>query len=178
MIPSGIGVNIDAAQHVAASQKTKRGDGVVTLTTYRSNNKQVGYPYLLALIVLLVLAGLTACSRLNAGSAPTPILGHDKLLSGQGRLVCSSACAERGQCGSIADQSQVVLGGRDGAMTSAHDVYFPVNSQVQILNALAYPVQQRSGGDPFYVNFYAIAIPGGESGWVAGWCLAAIQETQ
>ena len=151
---------------------------MVTLTTYRSNDAQFSYPYLLALILLFILAVLTACSRLNAGSSTAPILGNDTLLSGQAQLVCSNACANRGQCGSVADQSQVVLGGRDGAMTSAHDVYFPVNSQVQILGAVAYPVQQVSGGDSFYVNFYAIAIPGGESGWVAGWCLAATQETQ
>lgn len=151
---------------------------MVTSTTYRSNDKHVGFQYQLALILLLVLVALTACSLLNPDTESATVLGHDIYLSGQGRLVCSSVCAERGQCGSIADQGQVVLGGRTNATTFAHDVYFPVNSQVQILNAQAFPVQQVSGGDPFSINFYEIAIPGGESGWVAGWCLAAVQEAQ
>ncbi len=105
-------------------------------------------------------------------------LGHDVLLQGQGRLVCSSACAERGQCGTVQDRGKVVLGGRTAATTLAHDVYFPVDAQAQIAAVQSFPVQQVSGGEPFAINFYAVIVPEGEAGWVAGWCLAEVQGTQ
>lgn len=97
------------------------------------------------------------------------------LLQGQGWLVCSSLCAEQGQCGAVQGQGDVILGGRTEAKTSVHDIYYPENTQVQIVAAQPYLVQRVTGGEPFSVKFYAVIPPIGEGGWVAGWCLAAGQ---
>lgn len=149
-----------------------------TPATYHPKPKPFPRRFRVAVFLTLLLVFSTACSLINRDSAPTARLGHDILLQGQARLVCSGACAERGQCGTIQGEGQVVLGGRSNATTVAHDVYFPAETQVLIANAQSYPLQQLSGGEPFLINFYAIISPGGEAGWVAGWCLAEVQGGQ
>lgn len=125
----------------------------------------------------MVVSLLSACSLINRGQEAPVRLGHDRLLQGQGRLICSNACAERGQCGTVQEGGSVVLGGGAEAKTIAHDIYLPADVQVQIAAVQSYPVQQMSGGDPFPINFYAVIAPDGGAGWVAGWCLAEAQET-
>jgi hypothetical protein len=151
---------------------------VETPPAYRMKPKRFSRQIRAAALLIGMLVFINACSILNRDSAPAARLGHDTLLQGQGRLVCSSACAERGQCGTIQNQGQVVLGGRSNATTVAQDVYFQVDTLVQIAIAQSYPVQQVAGGEPFLVNFYAVISPGGEAGWVPGWCLAEVQGAQ
>ncbi len=125
-------------------------------------------------ILFTCLLLFTACSLINRNIEPPAILGHDILLQGQGRLVCSSECAERGQCGDIRGQGSVVLGGRFEPLTVEHDVYFPANTQVTIMGVQTYQAMLVSQGEPFLANFYVISLPDGEMGWVAGWCLAQV----
>lgn len=150
----------------------------MTPATFHLYKRQFPRYYLSAFLVLVTLTCLSACSIINRDQETAVRLGHDILLQGEGRLVCSGLCAERGQCGTIRDRGNVVLGGRAEAKTFAHDVYLPAGSQVQIATAQSFPVQQLSGGDPFLINFYAVIIPGGEAGWVAGWCLAEAPNAQ
>lgn len=128
--------------------------------------------------ILLACLLLTACSLINRNVEPPAILGHDAMLQGQGRLVCSTQCAEHGQCGEIRSLGKVVLAGRFEPVTVGHDVYFPADMQVPILAAQTFQAQLLSQEEPFLVNFYAIAMPDGESGWVAGWCLAQAEGAQ
>ncbi len=88
-------------------------------------------------------------------------------------LLCSQACQERGQCGTIANQSTVVLGGIFQAQTSSHDVFFPTATRVAINNVTPFWVRQLVDGQQFSINFYNVTAPDGKSGWVAGWCVAA-----
>lgn len=125
-------------------------------------------------ILLACLLLFTACSLINRNVESPATLGHDIPLQGQGRLVCSSECAGRGQCGDIRSQGSVVLGGRFEPLTVGHDIYFPANTQVTILTMQTYQAMRITQGEPFLVNFYAISVPGGETGWVAGWCLAQV----
>ncbi len=125
-------------------------------------------------ILLACLLLFTACSLINRNIEPPVTLGHDIPLQGQGRLVCSNECAVRGQCGDIRGRGKVVLGGRFEPLTVAHDIYFPANTQVDIFATQTYQAMLVTQGELFLVNFYAIAVPGGETGWVAGWCLAQV----
>lgn len=120
-----------------------------------------------------LLCFLTACSLINRDTGPTSTLGHTTTLTEAGVLVCSQPCAERGQCGSRVDGGQVILGGRGQPLTTQHEVFFPADTRVDILQMAPYTVRSLTEGDPFTLNFYNIAVPGGEQGWVAGWCLAA-----
>jgi hypothetical protein len=125
----------------------------------------------MALTVLLL--ALTACSLINRDAGPTATLGHTTELTAAGVLVCSQPCAERGQCGDAVEGGEVILGGRGQPLTTQHDVFFPADVQVDILQRVPYTLRPLSEGDNFNLNFYNIAVPGGEQGWVAGWCLAA-----
>jgi len=116
-----------------------------------------------------VLLSLTACGLLGGD----PVLGDTADLQGEATVTCSTACAERGQCGSAPDGSQVVLGGLAGPAVENHDLRFAVDTAVPILGSSMRTVETLATANPFDLRFYLIQRPDGTAGWVAGWCLAA-----
>ncbi len=113
---------------------------------------------------------LAACSLINK----SPALGDTTELQGSATLICSAACAERGQCGSLSDGSQAVLGGSLGPTVAEHDRRFSSGSIVNIMESrmqtveLVAPTQPTA---PFDLRFYRIQLLDQPDAWVAGWCL-------
>ncbi len=112
---------------------------------------------------------LAACSLLNRN----PVLGDTAALQGQAVVTCSTACAERGQCGTIPDGGQVVLGSQIGPVLANHERMFPAGSMVTILESREQMVETVMTLEQFPLRFYHIQPADRVDGWVAGWCLAA-----
>lgn len=130
-----------------------------------------GKPLLVGRNLLLIgaLLALTACSLLNS----EPTLGDTTDLQGQAIVTCSTACAERGQCGTAVDGSRVVLGGQGGPTVENHDMVFAVDTAVPIYEMRIQQVETLATAQQFNLRFYHIQRPDGLNGWVSGWCLAA-----
>ena len=124
---------------------------------------------LLAAIAAILLLILVACS-----GAGEPVFGNEQLLAGDAVVVCSQACAERGQCGErLEEGGEVVLASETGPATTGHSFVLPDQATVAIVEARAEQVVQTSDQVTFPLNFYYVTEQAsGSSGWVAGWCIA------
>jgi hypothetical protein len=116
----------------------------------------------------VVMALLGGC--VFGGSDPQ--LGHTTLLRDSGTLVCSQACANRGQCGSTAEQGEVVLLHSGWPATRDQDVAIPANTPVMITGVLTETMTAVS--DPtqvFPLYYYQVSAQDGSFGWAPGWCV-------
>lgn len=113
---------------------------------------------------------LSAC---GSTSTPTPILGHTVEFPPEKQVIvnCNATCAQRGQCGTAVNGSQVVLGG-SGPIVESHTRLFQNGTAVTILASSEQILEPIQGGDQFSLRFYQIQPEGQPAGWVAGWCLA------
>ena len=138
------------------------------------NNPHTAVSPVLAFLLLF----LTACSLINRDVAPQQTLGHEVRLEGEGVLVCSQACQERGQCGTTtADSQTVILGGLVEPRTGPHDTFLPAQDRVIINSVVPFTLRQIQDLSELSINFYNVTSPAtGQSGWVAGWCVAQPQE--
>jgi hypothetical protein len=101
----------------------------------------------------------------------TGILGIDQPLTGQGILVCNSACSDRAQCGYLQDESPVIFVSRNEPRLSGQDAFSPQGTIADILEMQTLTLQNSSTGEQFQASFYRIRTAAIESGWVAGWCI-------
>jgi hypothetical protein len=119
------------------------------------------------LVLLLLLGGCVF------GGGDDPKLGHVTLLRDSGTLVCSQACRNRGQCGTTADQGEVVLLHSAWPATRNQDVAIPANTPVVITSVLTETM--TAVNDPtqvFPLYYYNVSVPDGSgAGWVPGWCV-------
>ncbi|MCB8943782.1 MAG: hypothetical protein H6658_08505 [Ardenticatenaceae bacterium] len=134
------------------------------------------WPVFWLLISLLIF---TACLG-GGGNNQSNRTGDVVLLEqgGQGKVVCSAACLQWGQCGAKTDGSgNVVLAGRGGPTVVNHELIFPAQTSVLIDGQEVRTLQPISGGDPISMNFYYVVTADGtnKGGWVAGWCVQAAQ---
>jgi hypothetical protein len=122
-------------------------------------------------IFLLVAFILTAC--IFAGD-DGPTLGDTTALTGNGVLVCSEACAARGQCGTTTERGDVVLASTIAPSTRGHDLAASAGTPVVINAMVSEPVLSSTTGQEFSANYYQVTLPDRPlPAWVAGWCLAA-----
>jgi hypothetical protein len=127
----------------------------------------------IALLILLLAAYLlTACALLRGDAEP--VLGDVTTLTGSAILVCSQACADRGQCGTTAELGEVVLGSTFAPSTRQHDIAAPVGSLATITSMQSEPMIQSATGQEFAVNYYYLTIANKPfPAWVAGWCVTS-----
>lgn len=125
------------------------------------NNRR--YPFILLLLTLVVF---TAACSLIAG----PPLGHNTKLEGEGSLICSKECAQRGQCGET-ESGKVILLNTAGPATSGHDRLSPENTQVVIIDFRQETLTQVADGQQLQVYYYLVVPPDHPAGWAAGWCV-------
>ena len=126
--------------------------------------------FILGLLTAVALF-LSACSLISR----TPALGDTIELQGSATVICSAACAERGQCGSMTDGSQAVLGGSLGPTVAEHDRRFSSGSFVNIMESRLQTVELVAPTEPtapFDLRFYHIQLLDQPDAWVAGWCLS------
>jgi hypothetical protein len=124
------------------------------------------------IILILVVIGIAfAAWRYLAGSEPPA----GELVI----LVCSTECAERGQCGTLEGENKapVVLGGANGPVVEPeqHDVFFLAGTSAEIKENMEVTLVEE-GGREFQHTFSRIEFvnPLGdiaETGWVADWCI-------
>ena len=124
---------------------------------------------------MVILFTLTACSLINQ-ETDTAVLGHTTTfaIDTTAVLTCSQECANRKQCGTANEQSDVILAGRDRPQTGPHDIFLPATQSVTIRNATTVSVQYLPSNEQASLTFYDVVLAdGSKSGWVAGWCVAA-----
>lgn len=87
-------------------------------------------------------------------------------------VVCSEACANRGQCGQTADGRSVILAHPDQPAVRDHQILFAADSTAALVATNSQTVQVVATGQQFDQNFYLLTRPeDGRSAWVAGWCV-------
>ncbi len=138
-----------------------------------SNRNKNAHKFLRTFLVLTAaLLFFAACANLGQGAS----LGDQVQLQPQTEavLTCSQECADRGQCGTLPDQSVVVLGGLTRPTTAAHDVYLMDGSRVGINIMNITTLEVVATGEQPQIPFYNVtSFDQGKSAWVAGWCIAA-----
>lgn len=138
------------------------------------------------LLLLMLMALMAGCNVFNnadtavdnletavdtAADVPAGILGIDQPLTGQGVLVCNTACSDRAQCGYLNDTAPVILVNQAAPNVEGHDAFSPQGTIADILEMQAITLQNNSTGEQFQAPFYRIRTADIESGWVAGWCI-------
>jgi hypothetical protein len=123
------------------------------------------------LLLFLLLFFFTACSLLNRENEPDSAAATEG--APQIFLVCSEACASRGQCGETNNgRDQVILGHPDRPAVSDHQLVFGHETAVASINTREETLQIVSTGQQFNHTFYLVTrLDDGRSGWVAGWCV-------
>ncbi|RMG95255.1 MAG: SH3 domain-containing protein [Chloroflexi bacterium] len=111
---------------------------------------------------------LTACAGLFGGSAQT---GAEVDLQENGRIACTAACQERGQCGTRLDNSQVIFASSQAPAVENHDLLFPGGTNVTINTSSRQVLEVIATQEQFELPFYQVTTPDGQTGWVAGWCI-------
>jgi hypothetical protein len=87
-------------------------------------------------------------------------------------LVCNDECADRGQCGRLADGRYVVLAHPDQPAVRDHQLLFAADSTAALVATNVQTVQVIATGEQFDQPFYQLTRPeDGRSAWVAGWCV-------
>ena len=129
-----------------------------------SNNRRV---FVLTSVLLLGFVLLVACG----GGGPLTV-------GEQATLICSEECAARGQCGSLTDDTKVVLGQDSGPVVRGHNRFFVENVVVTVdettertlIGALnGVPLVETT---PFPHTFYRVTQPEiPKTAWVSGWCI-------
>jgi hypothetical protein len=104
---------------------------------------------------------------------------EEELVGSSVKLVCSSACRDRGQCGRTLEspQLEVVLGGLDGPAVEAntHDRFIPAGATVEIRETRTERLEQINGRQ-FDENFSRVEWRNNigdiqKTGWFADWCI-------
>jgi hypothetical protein len=125
----------------------------------------------LILILAVIGVGYYAWRYLAGGSqppVPEPVIA-----------VCSTECAERGQCGTTVEspEAPVVLGGLDGPVVEPqqHDVFFVAGSTVEIKAEVQVDLVDSDGRE-FKHKFSRVEFrnPTGDivqTGWIPEWCI-------
>jgi len=126
---------------------------------------------------LLLLLMLTGCGLIGGGDGDAPpgdgaaAEAAPESVVQTGTLICNETCAAEGQCGARTDGMPVVLGHSMQPATRDHDLVFPVDAPLIIMNGQTRLVQ-RVTGEQFSAEFFQVQInESGLSGWVAGWCV-------
>jgi hypothetical protein len=96
----------------------------------------------------------------------------------QATLICSEECAARGQCGTLADDSKVILGQDSGPIVRGHNRFFMENVTVVVDETTERRLVAASNGvplpeaEPFAHIFYRVTQPEiPKTAWVSGWCI-------
>jgi hypothetical protein len=127
-----------------------------------------------ALALLLFLLFSTILTACVLGRDDEPELGDTVNLTGNGVLVCSQACAARGQCGATAELGDVVLASTVAPATRGHDVAAPGGTLVAINTMVSEPILAGASGQESVTNYYQVILPDRAfPAWVAGWCITA-----
>lgn len=129
------------------------------------------------LSLLLITLVLSGCALINRGGAeeesvaPSVVFGDQATLGGNGTLMCTQACSERGFCGTDANGSRFILLNSSGPATLVQDVIIPDNTPVTILGVDKPEAEVRSTGERFLIDYYLVNAAENGQGWVAGWCI-------
>lgn len=125
------------------------------------------------LVALLILFALLGGCVFGGGGNGEPRLGHTRVLRDSGTLVCSQACASRGQCGRTAEQTEVVLLHSIWPATRDHDMAIPANTPVVITNVVTQTMTAvNDTTQVFPLYYYNVSVlDGSRAGWAAGWCV-------
>ncbi|MFZ0548624.1 MAG: hypothetical protein WAM60_24455 [Candidatus Promineifilaceae bacterium] len=133
--------------------------------------------------LLLIVLALSACSVIGRGSGSgeetnsATIYGNETPLSGEGYLICSQECSDRGFCGTTNTGVKMVLLNTQGPATQTFDVAIPENTLVPILGFEPELATLLISGEQLSANYYVINNPvNGQPAWVAGWCLGQPQQ--
>jgi hypothetical protein len=120
--------------------------------------------------LLCVLALLAVSCR---DDTPVPFARDE-----QARIDCSDACAARGQCGTLIDDTQVVLANDGGPAVSLHNRFFLQDTLVTVVDTSARELIAAREGVPLIAEatsfphlFYRVNGEGKDA-WVSEWCLA------
>jgi hypothetical protein len=117
-------------------------------------------------LTLFALLSLTSCiSRLQGGTEA--VVGLPTAVE----LQCTSACAERGQCGVGLNQSDNVLLSSQNPAVAGHDVAIVSGARANVRQTVTQTLRTISTQEQFQHRFYQVQIEGQETvGWVAEWC--------
>ena len=143
-------------------------------TQYRPHDRSIGRRYgrrqkaFVLVFVTILLLSMSGCSILKRDGVST--LGTESVLSGDAKLVCSSDCSDRGQCGT-ADQGEMVLLSSAGPATVGHNMAIPDGTSVTIDHEEKRTVIQAATDQSSEVSFYQVNVPERGPGWAAGWCV-------
>jgi hypothetical protein len=123
-------------------------------------------------VSLYVVFALLALLGGGVFGGSNPVLGDGALLSGNGTLVCSEVCAQRGQCGTTVEVGTVVLLHSGRPSTRDHDVAIPANTPVVITGVLTETMAAvNNPAQTFLLYYYNVAAQDGSFGWAPGWCV-------
>ncbi len=137
-------------------------------TNRRFNRRRNSSFVWLTLAILFV----NACSLINRA----PVQGDEVEFQPAAAVVlsCSTACAERGQCGTGLDGTPYVLGGQASPLVENHDRRFLANANVNVLESNLQTIESVVDGSQSQLRFYHVQPQDGSAtGWVAGWCVVA-----
>ena len=121
-------------------------------------------------LTIILLAGFVLLVACGNGAPLAP--------GEQATLVCSEECAARGQCGTLTDDTKVILGQDSGPIVRGHNRFFVENvivtveetTQRDLIGALnGVPLLEAT---PFPHIFYRVTQAEiAKTAWVSGWCI-------
>jgi len=123
----------------------------------------------LPLALLLALTALLAA----CGNEVVPLAVNE-----QAQIACTAECADRGQCGELADGRPAVLANEGVPAVTAQNRFFVNESLVTVVDVQARELIAARDGvpliaevTPFAHVFYNVT-DGIKTAWVSEWCLA------
>lgn len=131
-------------------------------------NKYLKVPILIIAVSALSFY-VSACSLINRGDSKE-LLESEQIIGGEAKLLCSSECKDRGQCGT-SDENEMILLNSAAPATFGHDMAIGSGTNVTIVEQENLTAVQLADSKPLSVTFYLVNIKDTESGWVAGWCV-------
>jgi hypothetical protein len=123
--------------------------------------------------LLVMLCALTLLAAACRDETPVPFARDE-----QARIDCSEACAARGQCGTLIDDTRAVLANEGGPAVSLHNRFFLQDTLVTVVETSARELIAARDGVPLIAEatsfphlFYRVTGEGKDA-WVSEWCLA------